>query len=88
MLCGPAGSVEVAKLAMPPLRVPEPRMLLPSWKSIVPVALGGETVAIRVTDCPALEGFELGFTAVAVECLTMVCESTLLALPKKFVSPL
>ena len=33
-------------------------------------------------------GFELEFTAVAVECLTMACESTLLALPKKFVSPL
>ena len=88
MLCGPGSSEEVAKLAMPPLRAPEPKLVLPSWKSIVPVALDGKMVAVRVTDCPALEGFELEFTAVAVECLTMVCESTLLALPKKFASPL
>jgi hypothetical protein len=50
----PADRLEVAKLALPPLRVPVPRVVVPSKKVTVPVAGPapdpGVTVAVKVTD--------------------------------------
>jgi hypothetical protein len=48
--------VEVVKLAVPPLIVPEPRVVEPSRKVIVPVAVLGK-LAVKVTDWLMVEGF-------------------------------
>jgi hypothetical protein len=37
-------------VALPPLRVPVPRVVVPSRKVTVPVAELGDTVAVKVTD--------------------------------------
>ena len=47
------------RIATPLVRVtgPDPRIAVPSLKVIVPVALEGTTVAVRVTLAPSVEGF-------------------------------
>jgi hypothetical protein len=50
-------SVEVAKVATPLLRVPVPRVVAPSLNVTFPEAVEGDRVAVRVTDCPKVEGF-------------------------------
>lgn len=54
--CEPATSEEVAKVAMPPLSVPVPRVMAPSMKVAVPVGVPSPelTVAVRVTVLPVL----------------------------------
>jgi hypothetical protein len=47
----------VDKRAFPALRVLVPRVAVPSLKVTVPVAEEGVTVAVKVTDCPNVEGF-------------------------------
>jgi hypothetical protein len=44
-------------VAFPPLIVPVPRVVLPVKKVTVPVAAEGETVAVKVTEAPYVEGF-------------------------------
>ena len=59
----------VAKVAMPPAIVPVPSVVEPSLKVTVPVmvpAVAEETVALKVTDCPAVEGFTEEDSAVLV----------------------
>jgi hypothetical protein len=56
--CDPSASVEVLKVAIPLLRVPVPNVVLPSLKVTVPVAAEGETVAVKVTETPAADGFD------------------------------
>jgi hypothetical protein len=48
----PTASVEVAYVACPLLSVPVPRVVLPSMKVTVPVAVDGVTVAVKVTEAP------------------------------------
>jgi len=50
--CDPAVSVDVLKVALPPLSVPVPSVVLPSLNVTVPVAAEGVTVAVNVTDDP------------------------------------
>jgi hypothetical protein len=50
--CDATERAEVEKVAIPPLRVPVPRFVCPSLNVTVPVAVAGDTVAVRVIDCP------------------------------------
>src|SRR5262249_34646671 len=45
-----------------------PSTVLPSWKLTCPVASGGVTVAVKVTNCPCLEGFDEEVRVMAVGC--------------------
>ena len=53
----PIGKVEVETLAVPPLSVEVPRAVLPLVNVTVPVTPLG-TLAVRVTDCPVVDGFK------------------------------
>lgn len=66
--CEPAVSVEVVNVACPTLRVPVPMLVAPSKNVAVPVGVPAvaETVAVNVTDCPALDGFKDEVNAVDV----------------------
>ena len=59
ILCDPALSVDVLKLALPLASVPVPSSVLPSLNFTVPVGVvvAEVTVAVNFTVCPALEGF-------------------------------
>ena len=52
----PIGSVEVIRVAMPPVTVDVPRVVEPVVNITVPVALLGN-VSVRVTGLPASDGF-------------------------------
>jgi hypothetical protein len=57
----PSAREDVVKVAWADaFSVPEPSTVDPSWKVTVPVGvpLADVTVAVKVTDCPELEGFE------------------------------
>ena len=66
MLCGPTVREEVGKLAEPLLKVTELRGVFPSWNCTEPATLAGVTVAVNVTDCPAVDGLPLEAIAVVV----------------------
>lgn len=55
----PDGRADVAKVAIPPLRAAVPSVVEPFLNVIVPVGvpLAAVTVAVKVTDCPTVEGF-------------------------------
>jgi hypothetical protein len=53
----PATSPAVAKTAVPPETWTVPSGVLPSVNAIVPPAVLGETVAVKLTFWPKLEGF-------------------------------
>jgi hypothetical protein len=55
----PAVSDEVLRLAAAPLSVIVPNVVVPSLKVIVPVAVPGVTVAVKVNAAPRLEGLRL-----------------------------
>jgi hypothetical protein len=55
--CEPTEAVEKVRVATPPPTAPEPMGVDPSLKLTAPVAVEGDTVAVRVTDCPKVEGF-------------------------------
>ena len=63
MVFDPAGSVEVEKVACPPVRVDVPRVTVPELVVSVNCTepLGeppdDETIAVKVTDCPTNDGF-------------------------------
>lgn len=61
MLCVPKPSVEAMNVATPlPLTAEVPSVVVPSRNVTVPVGVpvvDELTVAVRVTDCPTLEGF-------------------------------
>jgi len=46
----PTERLEVAKVATPPLTVPVPSVVAPSKNVTIPVAVEGDTVAVKVTD--------------------------------------
>jgi len=64
MLWLPLVRVEVEKLATPFTRAPVPRAVVPSRKVTLPVAVPiagatADTVAVKVTDWPKVDGFLL-----------------------------
>jgi hypothetical protein len=48
----PTERLEVESVAIPPLTVPLPSVAAPSKKVTVPETVEGDTVAVKVTDCP------------------------------------
>ena len=92
MLCEPMASVEVMKVATPPVSVGLPRMVEPSWNVTVPVGapapgLTTATVAVRVTDCPKTDEEGLALRDVVVPAWLTVCEAIAEVLPVKLASP-
>ncbi len=91
--CEPTASVLVTNVAWPePSRVPLPRVLDPSLKVTVPVAvpapgLFAVTVAVKVTACPDTEGLAEELTNVVVPAFLTVWVSGLEVLPLKVASP-
>jgi len=71
MLCAPAVSVLVLKLALPPESETEPRDVAPSWNVTIPVGVlvpdAGATAAVNVTDWPVLKLVELEDSVVVVD---------------------
>src|SRR5450631_442386 len=71
---------EVAKVAVPALRVPVPIGLPPSMKVTIPAGIPApgataETVAVKVTDWPKTVGFTEEVTAVVVFALVTATEA-------------
>jgi len=54
---GPTVKALVLKVAVPPDRLGDASVDAPSEKVTAPVAVGGDTVALRVTVWPQMEGF-------------------------------
>ena len=57
--CVSTDRADVDNAAVPPTRLPLPTEMVPSKNVIVPVAEEGETVPVKVTDCPRAEGLRL-----------------------------
>lgn len=86
----PATNAAVEREACPvPFSVPLPMELVPSRKTTVPVGVPPVpvTVAVNVTDCPAVEGLSEETTLVLEGCPTTVCVTTAEMLPAEFASP-
>jgi hypothetical protein len=65
----PTGSVAVANVATPPLKVPVPSVVAPFRKVTVPVGVGpvdAATVAVNVTEAPEADGLDEEVRAVVV----------------------
>jgi hypothetical protein len=87
MECEATDSVEVLYVAFPPLRVPVPKVVLPSLKVTVPVAADGVTVAVNVTDVPKPEGFSDDVKVVVDVALFTVCVRVVEVLLLSLASP-
>ena len=90
----PTAKADVVNVASPPLSVPVPMGLPPSRKVTVPVGVPvpggtGETVAVKVTDWPKIEGFCDEITVVVLSALLTTCGLPVNdpVLPLKFPSP-
>jgi hypothetical protein len=66
----------VANVAVPPLRIPVPIVLLPFLKVTVPVAVFGAIVAVKVTDWVSPDGFRDEAKVTVVEPLLTVWVKT------------
>ena len=62
----PAARLEMESVARPLLRVPVPSEVDPSLNVTVPVAVEGETVAVKVTVWPRVDGLRLEVSVVVV----------------------
>ncbi len=71
----------MASVALPAVRSDVPRDMEPSKNCTVPVAPAGETLAVKVTVCPFLDGSELEASVVVVLALFTDCVSVEEALP-------
>ena len=89
--CVPAVRVEVVRVAWElAFSVPVPRAAVPSINVTVPPAVpepAGVTVAVKVTDCPAMVGFFDDATDVVVATLLTTWLKVLDVLPAKLPSP-
>jgi hypothetical protein len=83
----PTVSEVVCRLAVPFASVPVPRDTDPSLKVTVPVAVPGETVAVKVTDWPNIEGLPEVVSDVVVAVGLTDCVKGDDVLPASFVSP-
>ena len=63
---------------MPFVRVPVPRVVVPSMKLTLPVAAAEATVAVKVTEEPSITGFALEVRVVVVAVLVATTIGTLL----------
>ena len=70
--------VLVVNSALPPPRVAVPIWVVPSLKLTVPTGTPrvDETVAVKVTALPLVDGFRVETTVVAVAALSTVCVKT------------
>ena len=68
--CAPAVSPAVANVAVPFARVAVPSCVLPSLNAIVPDAMLGDTMAVKTTFCPKLDGLSEDVRDVVVELRT------------------
>ena len=78
MECAPTVRALVMKLAMPPLRVPVPRIVVPFLKVTDPTGtapVGVVTLALNVTLAPNFEGFSEDVTDVALVVLFTTCDT-------------
>ena len=66
ILCVAAESVVVLNVVVPPDKVPVPSVVDPSLNVTVPVVVLGDTVAVKVTDWPNVEGLVAEVTVVVV----------------------
>ena len=66
IVCIPEVSADVGKVATPPANVTVPKIALPFLNVTLPVGVPDEeeTVAVNVTACPNIAGFELELTMV------------------------
>jgi len=87
--CVPAVSVDVANVATPELRVPDPRVVAPSRNVTVPVGVPPVTVtvAVNVTDWPVVDGLTDEASTVVLALPLTTCVTTEDVLPAKLVSP-
>jgi hypothetical protein len=87
----PADNEEVLNVAIPPDRDPVPSVVLPSLKVTISPSGGTPalelTVAVNVTCCPILMGFEEDATTVLVAILFTTCFRMGDALAVKCASP-
>jgi putative methionine-R-sulfoxide reductase with GAF domain len=73
MECTPDAKVESASAADPLATGAVPRDAAPSRNCTVPVAAAGDTVAVNVTDCPAVDGFTEEVSVTLEAALLTVC---------------
>jgi ribosomal protein S5 len=62
----------VLNVATPPDRLPVPKTVAPSLNVTIPVAVDGNTIAVKVTVAPKADGLGLDVTTVAVEAFDTV----------------
>jgi len=72
----PITSAEVENDAVPPLSDTVPREFTPSKNCTVPVDPAGDTVAVKVADCPDVDGFGNDVSVVVVPIAFTVCVRT------------
>jgi hypothetical protein len=85
--CPATESVDVAKVATPPLRVPLPIAVMPSTNDTFPDAVVGVTWAVKVTFVPKVDGFAEDVRVVVVVAWLTVCVSGAEVLVASLVSP-
>jgi hypothetical protein len=85
--CAPTANVETASDADPPPIVAVPSAVVPSRNCTVPAPVAGDTVAVKVTDWPTVDGFTDGVNVVVDTALFTVWVSTAEVLAAVFVSP-
>lgn len=88
--CEPAVRAEVDKVAWPVISsVAAPRLAVPSWNETFPLGVPTvlPTVAVKVTETPALTGFAEAETVVVVAAGTTDCASTADVLVEKVAVP-
>ena len=90
MPCAPDASFEVVSFAKPPLTFSVPRVVVPSRKVTVPAGVPvncGATVAVKVTACPAVDGFSDDTSVVVLVALFTACAAAGDVPAAKFESP-
>ena len=90
MECVPAVRADVDRVATPAVRVPVPSAVTPSLKVTVPPGVPVAvvlTVAVKVTDCPKLDGFNDDVTVVEVASLFTTWLNAPEVLPVNVASP-
>jgi len=85
--CAPTANVETASDADPLPIVTVPSAVVPSRNCTVPVPEAGDTVAVNVTDWPAVKGFMDDVSVVVDAALFTVWVRTAEVLPTVFASP-
>jgi hypothetical protein len=90
MVCVPSASIESVNSALSPLTLTVPRVFVPSRKVTVPVTVppnSGTTVAVKVTACPKVDGFNEELNDVVLSALATTWTTALDVLAAKFASP-